>query len=332
VSIEAAVRPHYLSDADELPHAPADEPLWSESYLVQAYAPEPGVGLFTHVNRAAWDPRLWNDVFVVYLPDDQFVVAKSFGAGEDPRGPGTASLRFAIGTPWREKRVRYRGAGQLVTGDVLRATGMPDGIHIGLEAELTFRGHGPAFDLGNIDDAPVGHAHYEQHGHVSGHITYGSTTVTIEGTGFRDHSWGPRDLTWLGRHVWHHGLFPSGRWFSVAEVLNPAGDAVMIRMAGTGDERGIRKAELVSAPALLDSEENAFDPFEIALDTDRGRAEIRGEVIQPMTFSWVGVNEMVLGADRRSDPSHRYFETQTRWEWDGEVGYGLTERTVYLGR
>jgi hypothetical protein len=324
-----AGHPDYLTDADELPHPPADEPLWSESYLVQGYDPVAGVGFFTHLNRTEWDVELWNDVFVVYLPDDRFVVAKGYGLGDDsgPQGGGT---KLRMSRPWSECEVLHRGGAQLASGSELREGGLPDGRHIGLEVELSFSGHGPAFDLGNIDEPPVGHAHYEQHGRLTGTIRYGEETITFAGTGLRDHTWGPRDLTFLGRHVWHHGLFPSGRWFSVAEVRTPREDGVMIQMANVGDAAGVTPSRLLTAPALLDAETDAFSPFAVTLQTPDGPTEITGEILQPMTFSWVGVNEMALGADRRTDPSHRYFECQTRLEWNGEVGYGLSERTVYL--
>jgi hypothetical protein len=323
-------KPNYLNDTDERTHTPTDEPLWSESYLIQAYDPDAGVGFFTHVNRTEWDVELWNDVFVVYLPDDNFVVAKGFGLG-DEEGPSGGGTSMRPVTPWQTIQLTHRSGALQTDGRAARASGITDARHVALNADLTFEGHGPAFDLGNIDEPPVGHAHYEQHGHITGTVSYGDTSLAFNGTGLRDHTWGPRDLGFLGRHVWHHGLFPSGRWFSLAEVRDPSDENVMIQICRHGNADSIADSRLLSAPAFLNTEDDAWNSFDLELEVTGGTpAKIHGEVIAPFPFSWSGVNEMVLGADRRTNPSHRYFETMTRLEWDGETGYGLTERTVKL--
>lgn len=332
---EPALKPDYLETKDELPHAPQDEPLWSESYLTQAYSPANQVGLFTHINRAAWNPQLWNEVFVVYLPSDQFLLSKSFTIADDRQGPRAAGVAMTFEKPFVEHHVRFVGGARLSTGLRLRAGTIHDGLHVGLEVDLQFLGHGPAIDVGNIDRAPVGHLHYEQHGRVTGTMRYGTADgqwreFEFNGTGLRDHTWGPRDLSKMGRHVWHHGLFADGRWFSVTVVTAKDGTPNLIDTVYVGDQHHARRSRLLSKPALLMSEQDWNEPFGLEVEFDDGPAHIRGIPVQAMPFSWAGTNEMLLGADQTPQASHRYFETQTRWEWGSQVTYGLTERTLLL--
>jgi hypothetical protein len=37
---------------------------------------------------------------------------------------------------------------------------------------------------------------------------------------------------------------------------------------------------------------------------------------------------MTLGTDRTPDASHVVYESQGRLSWNGQIGYGLCERTV----
>src|SRR5271155_6128861 len=94
---------HPFSAADDFAHPPQSEPGWSESFLVQAYSPDTGIGVFTHSNRCHFDPRLWSEVFAIYLPDDQFVVAKGFGYATDDKSVG-GSLSYEVIEPFAEVR------------------------------------------------------------------------------------------------------------------------------------------------------------------------------------------------------------------------------------
>jgi hypothetical protein len=83
---------------------------------------------------------------------------------------------------------------------------------------------------------------------------------------------------------------------------------------------------------LLDAESQAFDPWRIELQIGDAVEEIRGEIIAPMPFSFVGPVEMTLGADRTPQASHVVYESQARLSWNGQTGYGLCERTVTRSR
>lgn len=316
-----------FSDLDEFPHAPGGEPGWSESYLVQAYSPSTGVGIFAHTNRCHFDPSLWSEVFAIYLPGDRFVVAKGFGYGTAASEVG-GSLSLGVEQPFGRVTTGYRGAGQPISGPVLRAGGAPSGQHVGVELALVHDALGPAFAVGDVRPGAFGHTHYEQHMRARGQLICDGERIEFDGTGLRDHTWGPRDLSVMGNHVWLHGEFPSGRWFTVTYVCQGQGGAPLLEFHAVGDRDGLTRAELVSPAPLLTDEEQVRDGYQLSLRAAGTRHTIRGDILAPMAFSFAGPVEMTLGSDRTDGSSHTIFECQTRYEWDGEIGYGLSERSV----
>ncbi|MCY1306635.1 hypothetical protein D9M70_565050 [compost metagenome] len=54
-----------------------------------------------------------------------------------------------------------------------------------------------------------------------------------------------------------------------------------------------------------------------------------GELLHDMAITLRYPNDLLFGHDR-SQPAHLLREGQIRWNWNGEIGYGLGERTVRL--
>src|SRR5215210_2607027 len=86
--------PAEFAPEDELPIAQTpDVPLWSENYHKQVYDAGAGVGVLMHLGRTPYDVSLWRQLVVVYLPDDDVVVDKSYGRAP-ANGPGASTLTF----------------------------------------------------------------------------------------------------------------------------------------------------------------------------------------------------------------------------------------------
>jgi hypothetical protein len=321
------VRPHEFADSDDLAHPPTGDAGWSESFLVQAYCPRSEVGFFAHSNRCSWDSTLWSEVVAVYLPNDRFAVAKGFGYGPSAQQVG-GSLSFEAPRPFEENVTRYRGAAQLIDGQTLRDGPAPSGMHVGLDVELTQNALGAPFGVGDVRAGNFGHTHYEQHFSCTGHIIVDDQRIEMQGTGMRDHTWGPRDLSVMGNHFWIHGEFPDGRWLSTMYIAGRDGGKALLNFHVLGDGADVTHASLVGHDALLDTESQAFNPWRIELRVGDEVQEIRGEILAPMPFSFVGPVEMTLGTDRTPQASHVVYESQARLSWGGQTGYGLCERSV----
>lgn len=328
---ESPNRPAYLSDADDVPHAIPDVPLWSENYLSQAYSPANGVGVYMHHGTAKFDPTLWNEIFVVYLPGDEYLVAKGFARNGTPTGPGGPALTFRCDEPFTRWTKTFSGAARKVSGSALRAGTMTDGGHGLLEMTLTYTAGSPAFDLGNIEEQNWGSSHYHQHCHVTGHVTFGSQTYEIDGTGLRDHSWGVRDTHGLAHHEWSTCLFPSGWNFSVFTAGNVDGTGMM-QFANVGGSGAVTNVELLQGIPAISSMAEMTNGFEIHLGTPNGRKVVQAEFVAAAPLGMAGGAELVIGADPGGKEGVHLFvaEGQVRFTCNGEVGYGYTQRSFLI--
>ena len=322
--------PDTLRPTDEAPYPINTElPLWSENYCSQAYDPNTRVGVWLHMGRTHYKSDLWREVAVIYLPDGDFVVVKGYGRNQHDRGPGSATMRFAYEEPWNTWTKTLDGAGVHVPAGTAWNGLVPDGLHIPVSFELSFAGLHPAWDVGaEMKQQTWGHSHYEQVCAVTGTIRWGDQEIALDGTGIRDHTQGPRNYTTVHRHCWLHGAFPSGKGFILLDV-----DVEGHRMsrAATFTPTATRDAEVIETPMLGDHTEHS-DPYRLVLRDDDGEeAVITAEQVHVMPYGFIGESEVTLGYQPDA-VSHQFYEAHTRFQWDGETGYGLTERSVRVTR
>ena len=325
-------RPDYLQAADEVTHKPRDVPLWSENYLSQVYAPEAEIGFWFHLGRSAFDVHLWNEIFIAYLPGDQYLVASSFSYGECEQGPLGNQLHYRCVEPFKKWTKSFRGAANLVNGEELRAGPYIPRRSEQVEVELVWEGLGPVFDLGHLSSNDTwSSAHYEQHGKVRGYITCGGKRTELSGSGIRDHSWGPRDLSRFNTHAWMSGQFQDGRTFEIFHIVDTQGRQAT--HAILGDAHSVREAKMVSKVPLITDMNQVGNSYDIVLTTESGeRAEIHADIIQAPPMVFAGASELLFGNHCPPTSTHLLFEAQTRYMWDGQVGYGLTDRSINLSK
>lgn len=332
--------PGYLTSHDDASHPVQETSLWSESYQTDVYDPDTQTGIHMHFGRAPFNVRLWHDIFAAYLPGDEFLVSKNFRYGDDPgSAPEGGAVRYECREPFREWTKRFRGAAMRVTGEQLRSGALTDGMHTAVELEINWRAVTPAFNAGMLaerTDEAFWHAanasHYQQFGSVTGYLAYDGNRVPIDGYSMRDHSWGKRDLSILDNHVWLSGYFPSGRSFMVMHI-EPRNEHTGTDFTATSDisidtGNGLEAATIGHIP-LITQDSQIMDPYTLELTTADGKTHrIEATIVQACPINLLGKNEMGFGTDYRPQSTHALWETFARYEWDGEVAYGLTERSV----
>ena len=178
--------------SDEGLHPANDNPLWQESVLLHWYDRKQGIGGWHRVghepNNQGGKAAIWSYVFdrsgwqyrrcgdVPLSGSDRY--SGGFGAGE--------TLQF-----------RYRG--DAAHWDVKEGP---------LSAHIECRNLFPILDPFPHSDELAKKRfanHFEVAGRVTGEVTYEGRTTKVEGFGYRDHSWGPRD--------WQSGML-NHRWFT----------------------------------------------------------------------------------------------------------------------
>lgn len=200
-----------LAAADERPLAERpDIANWSENYCLQAYDASRALGVYMHCGLPVYDFDLWHDLSVVYLPDgDELLYAKGFGERRDSGVDVAGSMLTAEYEESTGEWVwRFHGAATRASRRTLAVTAATDGPCEPLRFELRYIGTAPVWELGNDVEGQVWtRAHWEQSCAVLGWIEIGGRRTEFDGSGIRDHSRGPRDLTYLGSHYWLSGQF-----------------------------------------------------------------------------------------------------------------------------
>jgi len=300
-------------------------PLWCENYWFVTYDPVKKLGVWIHLGRMAFDPTLWHEMTVVYLPDGDFLVSKGYGRHLAPNGLCPATLSCECVDPWNRWTTRFDGAAVRTTRAQLDTSFAPDGIHLPVKVDLDWTGFSPVWMLPqeSLKEQSWGGLHYQQLCNVKGTVSHSGTVVEFNGTAIRDHTRGARDFFPVNNHACLNCAFPSGRGFITLDVtvngqrLNKA--AVIID--GKIHEATVAQHALLSSPTDTDK------PYEFELAWDTGTAKIRAEMLHNMPYGMVAENEISLGYDPKVSYTPMY-EGFSRFEWDGEIGYGLTERSV----
>lgn len=316
----------------ELPVAtPPAIPQWSENYCLQAYDPTSGFGFWFHAGLPVYDNGLWHDKVMVYLPGgESLLLAKGFSprSGAETQGPRGSMLHGDYDETTGEWVWRFHGAASRVNRSVLTQGLKRDSAVEPLRFELRFAGLAPVWDLtGQIGKQvwSVSGAHWEQPCHVTGWVEVAGERHDIAGTGIRDHSRGARNFTNMGSHFWLHGQFPSGRAFGLIHVESADKQSQTLSHAYTVSEGKLVDAQIVSLP----SERTFLQGLEVRFRDAHGEHRVTGELIHDAALTLRYPNEVLFGHDR-SQPAHFLREGQIRWSWDGEIGYGLGERTSRL--
>jgi hypothetical protein len=316
----------------EFPHKPLDTANWSENYVFSGFDPAEGVGFYHHMARMPYDPEIWRGAFGMVLPDGTVLVHKDHGrTGPGADGPASPSLAFVCREPFRRWEVRYDGVARLTTTEALTRGLLRDGPTVPVRLDLTFEPSTPPWGFGEgMEDESWADVHYEHPGRFEGRLRYGDRSVTLAGTGYRDHSVGPRDVGPMLSHTWVHGEFAGGRAFQAfAAHTRPDRHFASAYVAHGGD---LQAARVLSVPGW---KERSGDPgsFVVSLDTDAGPVEITGRTLT-QRYYWSALSpwEFAFGADLDApvdDPAGAWpvLETMAVFDWDGERGYGLVEVT-----
>lgn len=335
--IGTLIKPAWLNASHEMPQSnPPGElpPLWCENYLSYVWSPSNEIGIFIHLCRKPGLIPLWDEQVIVALPGDRYLLAKGFSRGRvEQNGFSICGVTYCCDEPFAKWTKHFHGGVRLLNGDEYRAGPLKDNIHLPAEFELTFTAMSPPFDYGEMtleEGESCGFygnsGHYEQHHEVRGHLALQGERYELAGTGMRDHSWGSRDYAVIGCSTWYHGQFPkSGRSFMAVNVTGlPPKQA--FQFAAVGNRTSITVAQAIGVQAAKSPAECGTD-YEFQLVGQEGISTIRAQILNSPRASLLGTSEIGLGTFSSGEANHHYVNAFTRFEWDGEIGYGLSDRS-----
>jgi hypothetical protein len=322
--------PSGFKPEDEFPLEVLPEiPMWSENYWFVAFDASNQVGVWTHMGRTDWDLSLWREVAIVHLPSGDFVVSKNFGRQGSPIGASPSTLAFEFSEPWNRGAVRMDGAGVKVSREQANSGLIGEGRHGPLRLNLDWTAFGPVWGMRDSDlsEQSWGATRYEQLCEVSGTVACAGEEFEFNGTALRDHTRGPRDFLPVVKHACFSCTFPeSGRGMHVLDVLVDDTNHHILR-AAILDKGELHEAEVIRSTALVDSRDDVDGSYELELRWPGGQAVVHAQTVRNMPTGLAGLNEFILGLETEQSYNH-CFEGFARFTWDGEVAYGLSERSI----
>ena len=307
---------------EDLPHPPADVPLWSENYMFCGYDPAADVGFYHHLGTLPHDPAQWGGMFCAVLPGGGLVAIKDYGRGDAGPGPASPGLAFTCAEPLRRWTLTKAGVGYPTSDAELLRGLLTDRNPVAITFRSEFSATAPVWDMGEHMETAAFHTHHQQAGTVRGQVRIGDRELAFSGAGYRDHSVGPRDVRGLVSHTWFHAWMPSGR---ILQGLSMNGLGGVSKTAGyVYDGQTMQAAEVVSVPSWTGLT-GAPSEFAVEVKTDAGPVTVTGTTRRTIPWTLESPNEILLGQDHTRPGALLSFSALSTYRWDGEEGPGLLE-------
>jgi hypothetical protein len=323
---------------------PPDLPMYCENFLVTAYDHRNDVGFWLHLGTVPWAFERWEDQALIFLPGDGGILwMYSTGVPAVADRPAGSCLSFSCVEPFRRWRVTFSGMAVRTPYEEFRTGRVRDGPKEPLSFEMELACRTPVWDQrqsamrnAGPDSVTIRSAerehreHYQQLFDMTGHLALLDAEWEVAGTGFRDHSLGQRGHNpqeW-GGHALVTALFPDGRAFGMTRMWRPDGEVT--RDGGYVVVDGeLHDATILRAPSLDDLVQRA-EPIEVELAWASGHLALVGETVQSAFMTMTAPRGQAYGADPAFGGRGILSEAFTRWEWDGVVTHGFTERSAQL--
>jgi hypothetical protein len=309
---------------DEMTHSPDASVNFSESVYTNGFNTTSPVGGWMRLGNRVNEGYAELSV-CLYLPDGR--IACQFQrpsiANNDRFDAG--GLSYSVIEPLKKVSMTFDGE-MLIVDDpnalrdpkALFANGarLPVRVHWVHEAESPVHGGEPVNDaVQTMYGRDFSLGHFNQHGRVRGEIRVGDDTWTIDGRGWRDHSWGPRYWQAIYYYRLFIANFSNGDGFMLLKITDKSGASRRVGVLLVG-----RQYEEIVDMDLSTQWSDKQDParVNIGVRTAKRKAVIAGEIIR------------LAPLRNRRKANGQTLETRiaegfTRFSWDDRLGYGMTE-------
>jgi len=324
VGVFVVTQQFHFSPQDEFPHKPDATVNFNESVYMNAFDANSGVGGWMRLGNRVNEGYAELSV-CLYLPDGRIACQfqrPSIMANDKFEGGG---LRYEVADPTRRMTMRYEGEVLLLDDPNLlrepqtlfaRAARAPAIVQWNASASSPIHGgepvsaatptmYGRDFSLG----------HFNQHIAVKGSIQVGGQSWPIDGSGWRDHSWGPRYWQSIYWYRLFLANFGDGRGFMLLKIATPDGHACRVGVLMVEGQY-----EDITDMDVFTDWTPAQDPKRVRLNV---RTATRAETIEGEVLSLAPLRNR-----RKADGQvlvSRIAEGFTRFSWGGKTGYGMCE-------
>ena len=319
-----------LDAADEFPHAAGKEPTFNESFYVNGWDLKQRFGAWMRVGNRVNEGHAELSL-CIYLPDGRVACQfqkPAITANDQFRAGG---LTLEVNEPFKTATASYQGEVMLLADpsllrDPKRAFAEAPRVPASLSWKLSTLG--PAHGGEPLtDEQPTMYGrdfslgHFNQHTRVQGSVVVGEgegrMALTMDGLGWRDHSWGPR--TWQAIHFYRLfvGNFDDGSGLMFLKITDRAG---VTRRIGVWLEGTSGAYEDIEDGDVMIDWTGDKDPatFKLGLRTAKRRIIVDGKVL---SLAPLRNRREIDGTIVTS----RISESFTEFSSGGRKGLGVTE-------
>lgn len=314
---------------------------FAENFLVVTYDPALDIGLWLHLGTWPDDFGIYEDQVLISLPGDSgqlWMCAYHRPAAADR--PAGANLRLRCIEPFKTWRLSFDGLVAHCSDEEMRQGRVRDTARELARIDLELRMEAPVWDAqqsassrfgaGSMAEQVWASSHYQQLYTARGTVRLRDKTYPFAGTGMRDHSRGRRGhgMEQWGGHVLATAWFPDRRrGFGLQRMWTPEG-RITLDTAFVVEKGRLHHAGIVEAPKL-EALRSRDEDLRVVLCSDLGEHVLDCRTLRTHFTTPQQPLGLAFGADL-GGPYGIYAPGHARWQWDGDIGYGLMERSARL--
>jgi hypothetical protein len=310
-----------IQPQDDYTHPLGPEENFNESMYFNFFDQRASAGGFLRIGNRANEGAAEVTV-CLYLPGGEVLFNYLRPQIENNDAMDAGGMRFEVLEPLVRHRTTYDGGAVYLTDPTQMADpsqAFRQNPHKRVKVDLVHQAVGPVYGAVSAaqpdEDAEqsFGRAHYEQHMRATGTIDVDGETIAIDGTGLRDHSWGPRYWQALHSYRWLTCAFGDDLGIMVSEITRKPGERTQSGVVVRGET--LERIRAVD----IDSEFAPGTPFHRAmtatLELESGeKLTLRGQV-----------KSFIPLRNRRAGMVTHIGEGMTEYRLGDRVAFGISE-------
>ncbi|MEX0785690.1 MAG: hypothetical protein WD939_03545 [Dehalococcoidia bacterium] len=310
-----------IQTQDDYTHPLGPEENFNESMYFNFFDQAKGLGGFLRIGNRA-NEGYAEVTTCLFLPTGEVLFNYQRPNIENNDAMDAGGTRFDVLEPLASHRTTYDGDTVFLTD----ATQMSDpsrafreNPHKKLVIDVTHQAVGPAYGSAGSERPPerpeqeFARAHYEQHMVVRGTVDIDGEVTEIDGTGLRDHSWGPRYWQAIHSYRWLTCTFGPDFGLMVSEVSPRPGERNQNGVVVRGES--LQRITRVD----IDTDFAPGTPFHRAMTARLGLDNGDELVVEGKVKGFIPLR------NRRGGATTHIGEGMTEYRCDGQVALGISE-------
>lgn len=221
-----------IKPEDDYTHPLGPEPNFNDSMYFNFFDNNKNFGGFMRIGNRA-NERYAEVTLTLYLPTGEVMFNYKRPEIDNNDAFDAGGMKFETIEPLKKLRTTYEGTAVFLAEPNQMADpshAFRNNPHKPVSIDLVHEAVGPVYGSSGANrvienpEKEFARAHYEQHMHITGHVTVDGDRTAIDAYGLRDHSWGPRFWQNIYSYRWLTCAFGPDLGIMVSEIRRTEDD------------------------------------------------------------------------------------------------------------